>query len=813
VNKLYLSFVRSVVARPRRAAILLATLCVPLLILSASFFADIRAGLEELLPKSAPSVKALQILHDRIGGQSTLTVIAHSDVPEDNRRFIKELTGRLEALHLPEIRSIQGSVDKERAWAKARAPLLVAKDRFDPLMDDVENAIKQGTTNALSLGLDDDDPSADSKDPKEKTAAFKDLEAKFDSELAKNDRFPNGMLETPDGKDVVVLMWLQGSDLDLDVAVKLQRAVKADVEAIRGKYPASLVVAYNGEVPNLIEEHDAILADLSLSSILVFALVGALIIAYFRSLRSVIAVTVALVPGLLATFALGKIVVGHLNSNTAFLGSIIVGNGINYPLLLLAYYRGQPREQDLVSAITEAARKALPGTLGAAVTASAAYGGLSASSLRGFSQFGLLGGVGMLTVWLFTFIAMPVAIAVLHPPRQNVEHSFAQGIFARLYAHRIFPRVLAAGFLCFAGGLAVYGAVRAYHTGLYEMDMRTLRNRESLAHGASSWDRTINRVFGVWLNPVAGLVEQPEQREATAQALRDVLLNAPPYAERVETIESLVPNDAEQAHRLVRLKEVLKDVKRVPPEELPEKVRPYIAAWSQPENLQPITLAEVPPSMKQGYFEKNGRADRTVLVFPSLAINFDDATKVLTFDDRLKQAPLPKGAVVGGAFLFMAEIIRLVRDEAPRVILVVCLLVAGVLLPIFWRRKWRIPVVVGTVAVVAVVSQAIMVALGVRINMLNFAAMPITIGVGADYVVNLLGAMDALDASPRQACVRMGPAIALCSLTTVVGYFSLVLASSGALRTFGWAAVLGELMAVTTVLLVVPALLPDRTPV
>jgi hypothetical protein len=35
----------------------------------------------------------------------------------------------------------------------------------------------------------------------------------------------------------------------------------------------------------------------------------------------------------------------------------------------------------------------------------------------------------------------------------------------------------------------------------------------------------------------------------------------------------------------------------------------------------------------------------------------------------------------------------------------------------------------------------------------------------------------------------------------------LVIASSGALSTFGWAAVLGELMAVTTVLLVVPSFL------
>ena len=81
-----------------------------------------------------------------------------------------------------------------------------------------------------------------------------------------------------------------------------------------------------------------------------------------------------------------------------------------------------------------------------------------------------------------------------------------------------------------------------------------------------------------------------------------------------------------------------------------------------------------------------------------MKINFDDASNILKLNDRLVHVQLPPGAVIGGAFLFMAEIIRLVRAEAPRVILVVCLLVAGVLLPIFWRYKWRIPLVVGTVA-------------------------------------------------------------------------------------------------------------------
>src|SRR5204862_122688 len=82
-------------------------------------------------------------------------------------------------------------------------------------------------------------------------------------------------------------------------------------------------------------------------------------------------------------------------------------------------------------------------------------------------------------------------------------------------------------------------------------------------------------------------------------------------------------------------------------------------------------------------------------------------------------------------------------------------------------RRRRIAVGIGTIAPAAVAAQAIMLALGVKVDMLNFAAVPITIGVGADYAVNLLGAMDTLKLDARRACARMGSAILLCSMTTI----------------------------------------------
>ena len=795
----------------------MALACLPAIALTVLFFSDVRAGLEELLPRSAPSVRALETLHEHLGGKANLVVIAQSDKPEDNRGFITALTEALVKRNPPEARSIQGSVSAERKWIRDHAPMLLSDAEFERAMGEVDDAIESATARANPAFVSLDDK------PEDPATTWRRIEAKFEEEGRARDRFPAGFLESEGGRTVVLIIWLEGSETELQPAERLLHAVKEEVAKLAPRFPmdptgkSGIKIGYQGEVPNLIEEHDAILADLSISTLLVFAMVGMLIVGYFRSLRAVAVVSLGLVPGILLTFALGRLTVGHLNSNTAFLGSIILGNGINYPLLFLAYFRRRDPSEPRAQAIVNAARMALPGTLGAALTASAAYGGLSASTFRGFSQFGWLGGMGMVATWTLTFVTMPIVIALIDPPRYGQMATRTESAILRFFARRRLPLAIAAGFLLVAFGLGGAGAVRAWRTGLYEMDLSTMRNRESLKTGSASYDRTVSNVFGIWMNPVAALVTDPAQREQVADELRRVMVDGKPLpsglapAERVESIIQFVKPEAAQAARIARLRKVADRLHKLPDDQIPAKARELINAWFDEKNLRPIAAADVPASLRQSFAEHDGRTDRVVLLYPSLRIDYNNGENVIRFADRLHETKLPEGAVVGGAFLFMAEIIRMVRDEAPRVMVVVCLLVAMMLLPFFLRRPLRIVLAVATVATVAVTAQAVMITLGVKLNMLNFAAVPITIGVGSDYVVNLLGAMDAFKMDARRACARMGGAILLCSMTTVVGYLSLVMAQSGALRTFGWAAVLGEVMAVAVVLLVLPVLMPRQS--
>ena len=98
--------------------------------------------------------------------------------------------------------------------------------------------------------------------------------------------------------------------------------------------------------------------------------------------------------------------------------------------------------------------------------------------------------------------------------------------------------------------------------------------------------------------------------------------------------------------------------------------------------------------------------------------------------------------------------------------------------------------------------------LGIKINFINFIAFPITFGIGVDYAVNVMARYLRDGQRDVAAAVRgTGGAVGLCSLTTIVGYSSLLVAQNVGLFLFGLLAVFGELACLTTAVVVLPAVL------
>ena len=93
----------------------------------------------------------------------------------------------------------------------------------------------------------------------------------------------------------------------------------------------------------------------------------------------------------------------------------------------------------------------------------------------------------------------------------------------------------------------------------------------------------------------------------------------------------------------------------------------------------------------------------------------------------------------------------------------------------------------------------------VKITFLNFIALPITFGIGAEYALNVVSRHQQSGDVVR-AVVSTGSAVALCSWTTIVGYGSLLAARNRALQGFGAMAILGEIACLLAAIIALPSL-------
>ena len=123
-------------------------------------------------------------------------------------------------------------------------------------------------------------------------------------------------------------------------------------------------------------------------------------------------------------------------------------------------------------------------------------------------------------------------------------------------------------------------------------------------------------------------------------------------------------------------------------------------------------------------------------------------------------------------------------------------------------RNMRAVAVLSATALGALGLVAVCALAGIKVNFLDFVALPITLGLGVDYAINVAHRHHHQDErSAKETLKTSGSAVFVCSLTTIIGYGSLLVSDNLAIRGFGVASLIGEICCVTTALIVVPALL------
>jgi predicted RND superfamily exporter protein len=822
--------------------------------------------LRELLPTDSPGLKAFEHQLGRVGGGATLIVIAESPDRKANEKFIDDLSTRLDAMVAEQKKKggpaliayvESGTKDVHRffednKWLYADQKDL--EDAYDTI--DEQIAIRSGMVE--DLGDDEDDspspsaatspspsPSASASasapaPPRPSTSApapgpaprkkpalgLDEYRARWEARAKEHDDFPTGYFETPDGTMIGLRIVSSTTGMGDSAGDSLLARVDRLVEAMApASYQPQMRVGYAGDIPNVAAEKESIVSEAAWASAIAFVIIVAGVVWFYRSPWSLIVIALPALLGVGAAYAFAYVRFGYVNTTGMFLGAIILGNGINYPIVLLSRYREfRARGQEPAAARREAVQNALRAELVGACVASIAYGSLTVTQFRGFSQFGWIGLVGMLLVWVSMIPCVPALIVVIEwiqsrlpawlrdpPPRLRPDGSggLLSGLAAR--ATERAPWV----FLALASAVTIVAAwkIPAFVRDPWEYDFDRLGSRQSKHGGAGEWSNKAERVFGGKMN-VAGALMLADAPEQVPLVKAQILANdaADPQGRliaEIATVDDLLPGTPEEQKKKLEVLSRIRD--RLTPavlDGLPDDERARVEELEPPATLHVLGPKDLPALLRRRFEENDGRVGTVFYVKYRNDVSLSDGHNLLRIAKATDNVRLPDGTVVQTASrsTIFAEMIRSMERDGPRATLVSFAMVALVVLVATRNLRGALAVLAAlTMGVAWLVGGAAL--LGEKLNYVNFITLPITFGIGCEYPFNVYDRSRLLGGNVTEAVKRVGGAVALCSFTTMVGYASLLFADFQALQSFGRLAVSGEIACLSGALWMLPALL------
>jgi predicted RND superfamily exporter protein len=772
-------------------------------------------GFENLLPESRPSVQELQRVAARTAGVSTLFVVLEGSDAAALRRAGDALVPALKGLGRPWVGEAEDDVRDVIQFLEPRAGLYEDRRDLEQLRDDVQARFDYEVSHELGTNLDDEAPPAITSEL---------VEQRLHIDRAAEDRFPGGYYQSRDGETLVVAVRSGVLASDLGQGRKALAKVREVVERVRpASFDPTCRWGITGDLAIGVGEYNAINRDLTDVGIAGAVMILSVVLLFYLRLRTVLAMTLTIGVGLAWTFAFTELVLGHLNMATGFLFTIVGGNGINFGILYMARYLEEQRRGVLPGeAIVTAHLGTWKPTLTAAAAAAGAYGSLLVTEFKGFREFGIIGGAGMLICWAATYVTLPALlvamdrVVAMDRPRAGllgrILHATREGIpFGRPFELVVAraPRLITAASLALAAGGAIV-AVRYAGTDPMEYDLRRVQSDQRAVAEEQRLIAIAKRITGyVGLDGMAIVVDRIEQVAPLQAALEKRRADAPDDAKpfkAVHALQDFVP--ADQAAKLPVLVQLDQQVRRARRRHLvDDETWKKIERFLPPADLRTFGMADLPAGLARSFTERDGTRGRILYISPTTDELTNDAHYLFRWADAFRRTALPDGSVVlgSGRAVIYADMWAAILTDVPKA--VACSFAATLLVVIasFRLRRAAATVLFALLVGVAWMTGALAL-IGAKLNFLNFMALPITFGIGVDYAVNVAHRHLELG-DPLLAVRRTGGAVILCSMTTLLGYLALVRSVNFAVRSLGVAAVLGEVTCLLAAVLALPEVL------
>jgi hypothetical protein len=584
---------------------------------------------------------------------------------------------------------------------------------------------------------------------------------------------------------------------------------------------APITVLKGGAYPLQYDQRDSTLRD-SLRASAWSALLILLITSVTLRRPTVIGLVFAsLLVGLALTFGVARLLVGSVNVITAFMLAILAGLGIDFGLYLatrVALLGKLRSDTGRKTGATEAdvregwRQTVVPAAMGA-LTTMAVMALLTRGAFRGFAELGLICGVGIVATFAVMYTLLPALLLTFVVKRTEADarppsaanapnpEALLPPPSAWSPAGRGARWVLGAGL-----GLTVAAALLATRVRFaYTGEELTVKNQASL-----QIDREIIKHFGE--NPdVTVTLADTEERGRRVHAHFQERFGTWKSIARYESAFTYAPPVADQKRALERLEPLVRALEKLPQkQDDPDLAWAFAVAREAIKNPEIVTLDRLPAHIQDLYLGRDAAGKITGYIGHMRASHWLWEVEHLTAFVNEVEALAVDGVPIettGRPQVFM-RVIQLVQREAT----IFSFAGAALILGMFWLQMRKLSLallamfplgigIVWTLGCLPFVGSK-----GLSLSFMNLVVLPILVGLGVSYGVQVVYAFRIYGSASRalQVTVRAILGSAAC---TLVGWASLIPASMIGMQGIGWLATLGMLAVTACSLLLLPALL------
>ncbi|NDI35470.1 efflux RND transporter permease subunit [Chengkuizengella sediminis] len=592
----------------------------------------------------------------------------------------------------------------------------------------------------------------------------------------------------------------------------------------------------------------------------IIAMVGIFIVLYmaFRMISVPILAFIPLLIGVIWDFGIVSLVIGRLNIITVFTFVILIGLGIDFSLHLLSGFtekrsKGAGKKESLEYTLLKVGPSILIGALSTAF----AFFVMMTSSLDMLKELGFVMGSGILTTVLAVFFILP-SILILGKQKNLSKVKGEYKLLGKTasFSHR-YRFVVLCVVIVFIGIIGFKSTDNEFDLNMLNLEPKGLESVELMEKmsedfGMSSEGLLVEQDS---LEDIYKLSEQLKDKESVSavMSIADILPDVEVQEQRMQTIGKIEQVLSQQMpYRSVTKGEFLQGLEDIEQtiqtlyehaetDRLKQASKLFFENGGQPSNLNLLmdrtnsTSIEQFEQMQLEFYtllqsKSQQMLEAKILVVDDLPsdlksqlVSEDGKHFLLTaypnFDiwEELKNEKgenfihmlqeLDPGFT--GTPIFMKALYDSVKDEIVKTGILVLLVLFTILLLHFRSFKYALLAFLPLIMAL-VLTSGMMGWLGLKWNILNVLALPLIIGIGVDDGVHLLHRYKSTNQSIIEVFSSVGRAILITTLTTMIAFGSLMLASYRGLSSLGTALFIGVGFAFLLSISVLPIFLKER---